>query len=262
MVLQSPSEIDRIGTGIVDPASIVQACSLADIGIQVYGDGIAIKDVRQFKARYGLSGFTTNPTLVAQAGATDYLAFAARFLEVVPEDPVSFEVVADDYSGMLRQAHILSSLGDNVFVKIPVVNTKCEGSYELIRTLANDEIALNITAVFTVEQIERTIDVLPDNARAVISIFAGRIADAGCDPTEVVKYAVDVARSQRRVEILWASCREVFNILQASQAGCDIVTVPPQLLVKTNSFGKDLTEFSRETVEMFSRDAANSGFSF
>lgn len=261
--MQSPTETER---RITEPTTatngMAQACSLADIDICVYGDGIAITDVALFRRRYGLTGFTTNPTLVAQAGATDYLGFAAKFLEAVPSEPVSFEVIADDPTGMERQAHILSSLGDNVYVKIPVVNTQLKTSYELIQRLACDGIPLNITAVFTIEQIDRTLEALPHAARAVISIFAGRIADSGFDPVRFVEHAVNASRPRQDVQILWASCREVFNICQAAKAGCDIITVAPDLLKKTTALGKDLTEYSRETVEMFSRDAANSGFEF
>ncbi len=237
--------------------------SLDGLSCAVYGDGIALADVSNFRSKYRLAGFTTNPTLIANAGAKNYLEFAAEFLDAVPDVPVSFEVVADDHQNMRRQAVVLRALGDNVFVKIPIVNTKGVGSYKLIRDLALDGIPLNITAVFTEEQVKQTIASLyGTKTPAVISIFAGRIADTGRDPRRIVGAAVDACSHLNHVQVLWASVREVYNLVQASLSGCDIITVPESLLKKITSLGKDLSQFSMETVQMFDRDARQANYTF
>lgn len=260
-IFPSPIVTNRIRD--LQPEIDSDILSLEELSCAVYGDGIAISDVERFRSTFRIAGFTTNPTLIASARAPNYLEFAAQFLNAVPDLPVSFEVVADDHENMRRQALVLRSLGDNVFVKVPVVNTQGIGSYNLIRQLTSDGIPLNITAVFTEKQIDNTLAALSgENAPAVVSVFAGRIADTGRDPERIVRHAVNACADMDHIQVLWASVREVYNLVQASRTGCDIVTVPPSLLKKTASLGKDLSVFSRETVQMFDRDAREAGYTF
>ena len=207
-----------------------------------------------------IDGFTTNPTLMAKAGVKDYLDFAKNVLSKVKKKSISFEVFSDDLDEMYKQALILRDLGENVSVKIPVTNTKGIPTYSLIERLSNEGVKLNVTAVFTQAQIQSIYDVLNPEINSIISIFSGRIANAGIDPEPIVKFAVDLCMNYEKIEILWASPREVFNLVQAERCGCHIITMTPNLIKSTKDLGKDLDEYSLETVKMFYDDAAKSGF--
>jgi len=207
-----------------------------------------------------IDGFTTNPTLMAKAGVKDYLDFAKNVLSKVKKKSISFEVFSDDLDEMYKQALILRDLGENVSVKIPVTNTKGMPTYSLIERLSNEGVKLNVTAVFTQAQIQSIYDVLNPEINSIISIFSGRIANAGIDPEPIVKFAVDLCIKYEKIEILWASPREVFNLVQAERCGCHIITMTPNLIKSTKDLGKDLDEYSLETVKMFYDDAAKSGF--
>jgi len=229
--------------------------------IKIFSDGADLDSIQEVYQKRTVHGFTTNPTLMARAGVTNYLTFAKEVLRVVPDLPVSFEVFADDFEGMRRQAFILNDLAENVYVKIPITNTKHESACPLIHELAHQDIKLNITALMTLAQVRAVAAALDPRTSAFVSVFAGRIADTGCDPLPVMQAALHILKSLPKAELLWASPREALNILQADQMGCHIITVTPDLLAKANNFGKDLDEFSLDTVKMFYNDAVKSGFS-
>ena len=195
-----------------------------------------------------------------QAGVEDYKSFALEVLAEVKEKPISFEVFADDFSEMEEQAKEIASWGENIYVKIPVTNTKGESSKDLIKNLSEAGVRMNITAVFTTEQTEEIVDSLAPETANIISIFAGRIADAGTDPVPVMKNCLNVIKSKPKTELLWASPREVLNLLQADEIGCHIITITNDLLQKTKLIGKSLEEYSKETVEMFFNDASEAGY--
>jgi transaldolase len=208
-----------------------------------------------------IAGFTTNPTLMHKAGLTDYRAFAHQVLAAIKTKPISFEVFADEIPEMRRQAKEIATWGDNVYVKIPITNTRREPASILIRELSASGVKLNVTAICTLEQVRDTAQALAGGAPSVVSVFAGRIADTGRDPIPLMKEALQVCRGAGSgVELLWASPRELLNIIQAAEIGCDIITVTPDLLKKLELVGKDLAEFSLETVQMFHRDAQAAGF--
>jgi transaldolase len=228
--------------------------------IQIFADGAVLADIRPLIERYAVKGFTTNPTLMAKAGIRDYEGFARQILDAAGALPVSLEVFADDMPEMERQARKLASWGDNVFVKIPITNTRGESTNELVRSLAAAGVKLNVTAILTTEQVDKLVPCLAEGTPAIISVFAGRIADTGVDPVPIMKHTLEVARSRPRAEVLWASCREIFNVVQAAQAGCHIITVPNDMLKKLDGLGRDLADLSLDTVKMFRNDALASGF--
>jgi transaldolase len=207
-----------------------------------------------------ISGFTTNPTLMRAAGIDDYERFAVDVLGVVGGKPVSFEVFSDDFAEMEQQAMKIAAWGPNVFVKIPVTNTKGQRSAPLIRDLSEAGVQVNVTAMFTLAQVDEVLAALGTATNANISIFAGRIADAGLDPLPTMKAALDRLRDRPNVELIWASPREILNVVQADEIGCHIITVTHDLLAKLASLGKDLDQFSLETVQMFRRDAEAAGY--
>jgi len=231
-----------------------------DLKIKIFADGADIESIRTLYAQPNIQGFTTNPTLMRQAGIQDYKAFALEVLKIVPDRPVSFEVFADDIAGMEAQALEIASWGENVNVKIPITNTKGESTNELVGRLSSKGIICNITAIFTLKQLKETVNVLDANIPAILSIFAGRIADTGYDPVPLMREAVNIARSKPKSEVLWASPRELLNIFQADEVGCHIITVTHDVLKKLPGVGKDLTVFSLETVSMFYRDAQAAGY--
>lgn len=231
-----------------------------NLKIKIFADGADINSMLEMKKKEYIQGFTTNPTLMKKAGITDYIAFAKEVLKEIPNHPISFEVFADDFENMYRQANEISSWGENVYVKIPIMNTKKEYSYELIQKLTADKVKLNVTAIFTDDQIDKTIESLAGTTGAVVSIFAGRIADTGIDPMPIMERAVSKAAHDDKIDILWASPRELLNVFQADQAGCHIITATPDILKKLSNVGKDLEQFSLETVEMFYKDATAAGF--
>ena len=229
--------------------------------LKIYQDGAVLSDMVTAAADPMVSGFTTNPTLMAKAGITDYAGFGKDVIAAIPEKPISFEVFSDEFEEMRREAHIIQTWGGNIFTKIPIMNTKGESSLSLIKELSGQGMALNVTAIFTWEQIESVSNAISPGKPAIISVFAGRIADTGIDPMPLMKRAAVLLKSSPRQELLWASPRELLNLFQADECGCDIITATPDILNKLSLVGKDLIKFSQETVEMFYNDATASGFS-
>jgi transaldolase len=234
---------------------------LKSLKVKLFADGADIDNIREMAANPVIAGFTTNPTLMRKAGISDYKAFALEVLKTVPNRPVSFEVFADDFPTMEKQALEIAAWGKQVNVKIPVTNTKGEFCGPLVKRLSDSGVQLNITAVMTINQVEEITKYLSFNTPAIISIFAGRIADTGCDPLPIMAKAVQVMKSKPRAELIWASPRELLNIFQADEVGCHIITATNDILKKLQLVGKDLEAYSLETVEMFYKDAQAAGFS-
>ncbi len=234
--------------------------ALAGLRVKIYADGADKEQMLRFAREPLMRGFTTNPTLMRQAGVFDYEAFAREILSLIPDRPISLEVFADDFPEMERQAHKIAAWGPNVYVKVPVTNTRREPSYDLIARLTRAGIRVNVTALFTLEQVRESAAALSGGAPAYLSVFAGRIADTGRDPVPLMTEAAGFLRAHPQIELIWASPRELLNIFQADCAGCHIITVTGDLLKKLPLVGKDLAEFSLETVRMFHDDAARSGF--
>ena len=232
--------------------------NIDNLGIKIFADGAdPVKAVQQSALSY-INGFTTNPTLMRQAGIIDYRTWAEIMLECVNGKPISFEVLADEFPEMERQARTIASWGKNIYVKIPITNTKGQPSDPLIKRLSCDGVQVNVTAVMVARNIPFLAGLLSREIPSIVSIFAGRIADTGIDPAQIVALARNSLPPN--VEVLWASTREIFNIKQAIDANCDIITVPDNLLAKLNLLGKDLKEFSRETVQQFYDDAIASQY--
>ena len=240
-------------TRAVADASL-QAGSDTNLRIAVYADGAKLTDMLAAHREGVVKGFTTNPTLMASAGVTDYGAFAREVLDVITELPISFEVFADDFAEMGSQARKIATWGRNVYVKIPVTDTKGRSAIPLIRELSGEGLKLNVTAIMTLEQTREVADAIADGTPAIISIFAGRIADTGRDPIPLMREAVEMCADRPHLQILWASPREVLNVYQADACGCHIITCTPDLIKKLRLRGKDLNEYSRETVQMFFDD--------
>jgi transaldolase len=233
---------------------------LSDLKIKLFADGADKAQISRMQTNTLIRGFTTNPTLMRTAGVDDYEAFAREVLEIVRDRPVSFEVFADDFREMERQARKIASWAENVYVKIPVTNTRRHCSMEVAHQLAHSGVKVNITAVLTLDQVRAAADALTGGAPAFISVFAGRIADTGRDPIPDMAAAVQVVSNHSNVELIWASPRELLNIFQANDAGCHIITVPETILAKLHVVGKDLHDYSLDTVVMFHDDAARSRY--
>jgi transaldolase len=234
--------------------------SLANLRIEIFADGANLDGVRALAADSRIRGFTTNPTLMRKAGVPDYAAFAKEMLGIVGGRPVSFEVFADDFPTMEAQAREIASWGRNVYVKIPVTNTAREPAYPLIRRLAAAGVQLNVTAVFTLVQVREIAAALNPGVPAVVSVFAGRIADAGVDPVPHMRACKALLADCPGAKLLWASPRELLNLFHAEDAGADIITMTHDLLAKLKGVGKDLGDYSLETVQMFRRDAVDAGY--
>jgi len=234
--------------------------SVKTLKVKIFADGADLDGMKEMAANPLIAGFTTNPTLMRKAGVRDYKAFALDVLRAIPDRPVSFEVFADDFAAMEAQAHEIASWGRNVNVKIPVTNTKREFAGPLVERLSKAGVAVNVTAVMTLEQVERITERLHAGTGAIISVFAGRIADTGVDPVPVMKKAVQIMKAKPRAELIWASPRELLNVFQADAVGCHIITATNDILKKLALVGKDLGEYSLETVEMFHKDAKAAGF--
>lgn len=228
--------------------------------IKIYADGADLQSIINLNNNDLISGFTTNPSLMKQAGIKDYAKFAKEVLLVVKDKPVSFEVFSDDLKEMEEQAKEIASWGRNLYVKIPITNSKGEKTNSIISNLSNSGVSCNITAVFTLSQVKEVTKTLNNNVDSIISIFAGRIADTGVNPEGIIKESINITKSNPKIKILWASTREVFNIVQAENLKCDIITVPNNLLSKIKDFGKNLEEFSLETVKSFLKDSQAAGF--
>ncbi|MGQ0811843.1 MAG: transaldolase [Nitrospiraceae bacterium] len=229
--------------------------TLTDLKIKIFADGADLTGMKAMYAKSWIKGFTTNPTLMRKAGVADYKCFAQEVLGLIQDRPISFEVFADDFDEMEAQAHEIASWGPNINVKIPDTNTKREFAGPLIRRLSDAGIQLNITAVMTLEQVQAVTEHLAPHTPAIVSVFAGRVADTGADPIPLMLECLRVMRDKPKAELLWASPREVLNIVQADQIGCHIITVTNDILNKLSLLGKDHDEYSLETVQMFHRDA-------
>ena len=235
--------------------------SLNDLKVQLYADGADKAGILDLYAKPYIKGLTTNPTLMKKVGITDYEAFAKDILQTVTEKPISLEVFSDDFPEMKRQALKINSWGANVYTKIPITNSRGESALPLIKELGLAGVKLNVTALLTLEQVAGVAEALNPEVPSVVSVFAGRIADTGVDPVPMMRDALTLLGNQPKAELLWASVREVLNILQAEQCGCAIVTVPHDILAKASKMlGTDLTELSLDTVKMFAKDAAAAGF--
>ena len=235
---------------------------MSKLSVKIYADGADLEAMKRMDSENFVSGFTTNPTLMARNGIKDYLSFAKQVLNEISNKSLSFEVFSDDLDDMYRQALILRDLGENVWVKIPVTNTESIYTYDLIHKLSYEGVKINATALFTKNHIDNVYDALNKDIESIISIFAGRIANAGIDPEITMKYASDLTSEHSKVETLWASSREVFNVMQAERCNTDIITLPFKLIdAYKKEVGKDLDEFSLETVKMFYKDAKSSGYS-
>jgi transaldolase len=233
---------------------------LDQITTKIFADGADLDGIMTLAANPRIAGFTTNPTLMWKVGLTDYTEFAQRLLEQITKHPISFEVFADDADEMRRQAHLIASWGENVYVKIPVTTTKGESMASLVRELSEDGVKINVTALFTTAQVELITAALKDGAPSYISVFAGRIADAGVDPVPIMARSVQIMAEAPRAELIWASPREILNLVQADQVGCHIITITHDLLKKLDCLGKGLEQYSLETVQMFHGDAVAAGF--
>ncbi len=233
---------------------------LEQISTRIFADGADLDGILALATDPRIAGFTTNPTLMHKAGLSDYAEFAHRLLERVTVHPISFEVFADDPPEIARQARLISSWGENVYVKVPVTTTAGEPLAALVRELSEEGVKVNVTALFTTAQVEVITAAVADGAPSCISVFAGRIADAGVDPVPIMARSVEIMTGAPRAELIWASPREILNVVQADRVGCHIITVTHDLLKKLDGLGKNLEQFSLETVRMFHGDAAAAGF--
>jgi len=233
---------------------------LQDLNIKLFADGAEKKAMLDMYAKPYIQGFTTNPTLMRKAGITDYEAFSRDILASIPDRPISLEVFADEFDEMREHALRIGTWGDNVYVKIPVTNTRRESSCELIRDLTRQGVKLNVTALLTLEQVQQVSSALAGGAPSCVSVFAGRIADTGCDPVPLMAEAVRIVSQHPGMELIWASPRELLNVFQADSIGCHIITATNDILKKLDLIGKDLADYSLETVKMFFDDATASKF--
>jgi transaldolase len=234
--------------------------SLTELKVKIFADGADKAAMLRLYAQPHIRGFTTNPTLMRKAGVANYEAFARDILDAIPDRPISFEVFADDDPEMERHARKIATWGSNVYVKIPVTNTRGDSTAGLVRRLAQSGVKLNVTALLPLDQVRHMGTALADGPPACISVFAGRVADTGVDPVPLMVEALEIIKPYPNIELIWASPRELLNIVQADAIGCHIITVTNDLLQKASLLGKDLQEYSLDTVKMFYRDAAASGF--
>ena len=231
-----------------------------DLKVKIFSDGADKEDMLDMNSKTFIKGLTTNPTLMKKAGIKDYETFAKDILSIIKEKPISFEVFSDDFSDMERQAMEITSWADNVYVKIPITNTKKETSKELIKRLAGRKVKLNITAIMTLDQVKTVLSVLDNTVPSIISVFAGRIADTGEDPVPLMKECLKEIKINPKSELLWASPRELLNVIQADQIGCHIITVTKDIIKKLQFISYDLEKYSLDTVKMFYNDAVDAGF--
>jgi transaldolase len=233
---------------------------LAQFKIKLYADGADLNGMIEEYKKGIASGFTTNPTLMRKAGVKSYEDFAKAALKAIPDLPISFEVFSDDLPGMEREARKIVGWGKNVYIKIPVTNTKGESTASLVKKLSHDGLKLNVTAILTLEQVKTVAKALSPETPSIVSIFAGRIADTGRDPMPIMKDAVKILKPLPKTELLWASTRELLNLIQAESCGCHIITITNDILKKVPQVGKDLSLLSLETVQMFYSDAQSAGY--
>ena len=233
---------------------------LNKLNVKIFADGADKSTMLEMYAKSHIHGLTTNPTLMRKSGITDYKKFCLDILHSIKDKPLSFEVFSDDFKEMERQALEIASWGDNVYVKIPITNTKKEPCFDLVNTLSHQGVKLNVTALMTLDQVQNVVNNLNPNVASYISIFAGRIADTGRDPIPIMKEALSLMKTEPLSELIWASPRELLNIFQANDIGCHIITVTADILKKLNLIGYDLEEYSLDTVKMFYNDAVVAGF--
>ena len=233
---------------------------LQQFRIKLYADGADLNEMIEEYKKGIVGGFTTNPTLMKKAGVKSYEEFAKAALKAIPDLPLSFEVFSDDLHGMEREARKIGSWGNNVYIKIPVTNTKGESTASLIKKLSHEGLKLNVTAILTVDQVKTVAKALSPTTPSIVSVFAGRIADTGVDPMPIMKESVKILKSNPKAELLWASTRELLNLIQAESCGCHIITITNDILKKVPLVGKDLNQLSLETVQMFYTDAQSAGY--
>lgn len=234
--------------------------SLSELRVKIFADGADKTGILELYRNPLIKGFTTNPTLMRKAGVSDYQAFAFDILRAIPDRPISFEVFSDDFTEMARQARKIAGWSENVYVKIPVTNTQGESSAKLVHELAREGVKLNVTALTALDQVREMSAALAGGPPAIVSVFAGRVADTGRDPVPHMAAAVACVRSYPNIELIWASPRELLNIIQADAIGCHIITVTQDIVKKLHLIGKDLHEYSLDTVKMFHDDARNVGY--
>jgi transaldolase len=232
-----------------------------DLSVKIFADGADLPEMLELYRNPVISGFTTNPTLMRKAGVVDYKKFAHEVLQVITDRPISFEVFSDDFREMERQAHEIATWGDNVYVKIPITNTRGESSTDLVGRLSHAGAKVNVTAMLTLAQVEAVTRCFAGDRAGYVSVFAGRIADSGRDPLPIMVEALRIMRAKPSLELIWASPRELLNIIQANTIGCHIITVTADILKKLSLIGKDLTKYSLDTVKMFHDDAQKAGYS-
>jgi transaldolase len=235
--------------------------SLDELRTKIFADGADLESIAALAGDPMIKGFTTNPTLMRKAGLDDYAEFARQVLDKVTAHPVSFEVVADGFDEMRRQAATIAGWADNVYVKVPVTDTHGRSTAEVVRDLSQEGVKVNVTAILTLPQVEVAVAALEGGAPAYVSVFAGRIADTGRDPVPTMARSVEMVAGHPGVEVIWASPRELLNLVQADEVGCHIITMTAELLGKVKQLGKDLEQFSLETVQMFHDDAVSAGLS-
>jgi len=233
---------------------------LDGLHVKIFGDGADLPGILELYQNPLISGFTTNPTLMRKAGIDDYEAFSRELLEAVPDRPISLEVFSDEFDDMERQALEIASWGDNVYVKVPVTNTRGDSAAKLVQRLAEQGVRLNVTALMTLAQVRWVGEALQASPSSYVSVFAGRVADTGRDPVPMMAAAVELLRPYPGLELIWASPRELLNVMQADAVGCHIITVTHDVLKKLSLVGKDLDEYSLETVQMFHDDAEAAGY--
>jgi transaldolase len=243
-----------------EPLESVLRPDVSRLRVKIFADGADLAGMVEMSAKPHIAGLTTNPTLMRKAGVADYRAFAREVLAAIPDKPISFEVFSDDFADMERQANEIAGWGENVYVKIPVTNTKCESAAPLVRRLARAGVKQNLTALATLAQVREVSEALAGGPSSYVSVFAGRIADTGRDPVPMMAAAVEILKAHPTQELIWASPRELLNIFQADAIGCHVITVTHDLLKKLALVGKDLAEYSLETVKMFHDDARGAGF--
>ncbi|UXR79086.1 MULTISPECIES: transaldolase [unclassified Staphylococcus] len=234
---------------------------MTNLNVQVFADGADIEQMKQAYQNKEVDGFTTNPSLMAKAGVKDYKAFAQDVVQAIPDASISFEVFGDDMETMEKEAQIIEQFGENIFVKIPIVNTKGESMLPLIEKLSAQGVKLNVTAVYTIEQVKAITEAVTEGVETYVSVFAGRIADTGVDPLPLMKESVRVTHSKAGVKLLWASCRELYNVIQADEIGADIITCPADVVKKVSNIGRDIESLSVDTVKGFAKDIQTSGLS-
>jgi transaldolase len=233
---------------------------LDQLSVRIFADGADLDAMRALYRQPHVKGFTTNPTLMRKAGINDYRGFARKVLAAIPDRPISFEVFSDDFDQMERQAHEIASWGNQVYVKIPVTNTRRESARDLVGHLSHSGVKVNVTALLSLEQVAEMTAALAGGAPACVSVFAGRVADTGCDPVPLMARAVEILRDAPNAELVWASPRELLNIFQADDVGCHIITVTNDILQKLCLVGRRLEDYSLETVKMFHDDAERAGY--